>query len=335
MISSWRALRLRLPFFALAALLACGKATLPTPATGPRDAATDAGDAATRPSDAAPGVLVTCGSIPAMVVAEMENAARANDACATDTDCVHDLSATTCLPTCGAAVARDRQAAYRAAVAAISDRTCPDYAEACDRTLPACVPAPLRCRQNHCIHTPPVVANPVAEILLSSGRLIWARKKAVCGTYHYARPRASFTGWHATTTIEITNGKPSRRSYTASRSFGPNDAGADEQWDETGNQVGSHTAGDPALTVEQLLSQCDSILEQNPGEKVTVDISPEGAPTTCSFRPDNCADDCDMGFWLSGFACGPIGSGADGGDAGRDVCAGGNAAACPADAAQD
>jgi hypothetical protein len=144
------------------------------------------------------------------------------------------------------------------------------------------------------------------EARLAAARLMWANAKPDCPVYHYSRYHLSFTGFEATTTIEIANDRPARRSYVSVHDrFGNSDAGPQEKWDEVGSEVGSHTAGDPALTVEQIETLCDSIVAQNPREDVTVDINREGVPVACWFVPKNCADDCGMGFGAD-FACGPL-----------------------------
>jgi hypothetical protein len=154
---------------------------------------------------------------------------------------------------------------------------------------------------------------------LEGGRSTWAASKGACATYHYRRGTSSFVGYNTDTTVEITNDQPSWRSYVAT-SFVAADGGSTpgivEQWQETAGQIGSHTSGAPALTVEQLFDACTAVLANDPATNtITLSISAEGVPKTCTFLPHNCADDCLMGFALS-FACGP----SDRGVIGPDGC---------------
>jgi hypothetical protein len=168
---------------------------------------------------------------------------------------------------------------------------------------------------------PPDTPSATLAASLVAARATWANAKAQCPIYHYDRSFTSFTGWTATTAIEITNNQPSRRDYVSQENrFGTPDAGPTEQWSETGTQIGNHGSGSPALTVEQILSLCDSVVANNPHEYVRLAINAQGVPVECAFRPVNCADDCDMGFWLSNFACAPLGpgDGGAGGDASHD-----------------
>jgi hypothetical protein len=50
------------------------------------------------------------------------------------------------------------------------------------------------------------------EARLAAARVTWAKAKPDCPAYHYMRYHLSFTGWEATTTIEIVNDRPARRS---------------------------------------------------------------------------------------------------------------------------
>jgi hypothetical protein len=148
------------------------------------------------------------------------------------------------------------------------------------------------------------VAHPDLVAALATARATWMQAKPMCRIYKYNRMHVSFTGWTATTTIKIEDDRPTLRSYVAQENrFGMPDAGPNELWTEIDGAIGSHGSGDPALTVEQLFAQCDSIVASNPGEHITLNTNADGVATSCSFRPQNCADDCDMGFWLSGFDC--------------------------------
>jgi len=136
----------------------------------------------------------------------------------------------------------------------------------------------------------------------------WASAKPSCADYHYAAQSSSVFGSRSTTTIEISGGQPVRRSFVGS-GYGSSgtDAAPAETWDESSAaEVGTHTDGAPALTVEQLFASCESSLSQDPTQNtLTLVVGTDGVPTACGYTPKNCVDDCYNGFRLSDFACGP------------------------------
>ena len=144
---------------------------------------------------------------------------------------------------------------------------------------------------------------------LQMAEATWAAAKPGCSDYHYQAHLSSLFGSCSTTTIEIANDQPVQRSYVGYTygGCGSGDAGPAEAWDEIGaQQVGAHTDGTSALTVEQLFAACQTSLAQDSSANMIVlKIGTDGVPTTCGFTPINCADDCYSGFQLSDFTCGP------------------------------
>jgi hypothetical protein len=134
----------------------------------------------------------------------------------------------------------------------------------------------------------------------------WARAKPGCATYHYVRPSDSFTGSHSETTVEITADRPSQRRYLGRVAL--EDGGVEATtWDERGADVGSHHDAYDAETVEQLFAECRTAIAQDPAKnELRLVIGPHGVPTTCTFLPRNCADDCVMGVGIADFACGAL-----------------------------
>jgi hypothetical protein len=135
----------------------------------------------------------------------------------------------------------------------------------------------------------------------------WAAAKSTCPDYHYAALASSVFGSRSTTTIEIADDQPVERSFVGYPYSGAQgDAGA-EAWDEVGAaQIGTHTDGAMALTVEQLFAACQASLAQNSSQNtLTLTIGTDGVPTACGYTPNNCVDDCYTGFRLSDFTCAP------------------------------
>ncbi|HVV48961.1 MAG TPA: hypothetical protein VHO06_04825 [Polyangia bacterium] len=153
---------------------------------------------------------------------------------------------------------------------------------------------------------------------LRAAEAAWAAAKPSCSTYHYqsTTQSAAFDSC-ATTTIEIANDQPVRRSLTAYTygTCGGGDAGPSDSWDETGAAIGSHDDGAPALTIEQLFAACQGDLAQDPKQNsLTLQIGMDGVPIACGHTPNDCVDDCYLGFELSNFACTPWPADAGAGD---------------------
>lgn len=145
------------------------------------------------------------------------------------------------------------------------------------------------------------------QAMLTAATSRWAAAKPACPAYTYRRRHSSVFGWCATTTVEITGDEATARSYASSTNgCDPGaDAGLLEQWIETGPaEVGSHADGDPALTVEQLLGECQTILGSDPSRyRMVLQVSAEGVPTTCTATLNQCIDDCTSGIQISAFEC--------------------------------
>ena len=155
--------------------------------------------------------------------------------------------------------------------------------------------------------TQPTVADAGAAGELLAAEAAWAAAKPDCSSYHYQVLASSVFGSCSTTTIEIANDEPIERTFVG-YTYGTcgGDAGPSESWDEVGvQQIGTHSDGAPALTVEGLFAACQSSLAVDPAENtIWLTIGADGVPTQCGFTPIDCVDDCPMGFRLAGFACG-------------------------------
>ena len=81
-------------------------------------------------------------------------------------------------------------------------------------------------------------------------------------------------------------------------------------WDEMGSNVGSHPTSwnvFPASTVEQLLAECATVLARDPAlYTLRLVVDGHGVPTTCTYYPVGCYDDCLSGITIVTFACAPL-----------------------------
>lgn len=126
----------------------------------------------------------------------------------------------------------------------------------------------------------------------------------------------SVFGGGGSTEVEIQNDTPTRRRQSVPSSVSDGGAvrvdagGWTVIWDETGSDVGSHPTSWNVFapsTVEELLSECASVLARDPAQyMLRLVLDGHGVPTTCTYFPNNCADDCLVGITLVGFACAPL-----------------------------
>ena len=100
------------------------------------------------------------------------------------------------------------------------------------------------------------------QAMLTAAEAEWAQAKPTCSAYTYSRQVSSVFGACAITTVTVSSDVVSSRAYVAGDSGCPPtpDGGITEQWSESGAEVGTHTDGEPAETVEQLFTECQSIL---------------------------------------------------------------------------
>ena len=99
------------------------------------------------------------------------------------------------------------------------------------------------------------------------------------------------------------SGMPCTKAYCCYQLIG---AAPDEQWEEVGDQVGSHPSGLPARTVEQLFAACRATLgPPPPTDPLTLVVNQYGVPTQCFYTPPCIDSPCDVGYSLGNFRCGP------------------------------
>jgi hypothetical protein len=151
------------------------------------------------------------------------------------------------------------------------------------------------------------------ESELAAAMAQWTAAKPGCPVYSYTTGSSSFTGYCEKTTIEIANDQPVRRSYLAEEPCGPTDGGIFVQWDEVGaQQIGSHTGGAAASTVEQVFSACQSVLARgSAANKLFLTIGPDGVPSDCAYTPNQCVDDCTTDVGVGSFTCLALDAGTD------------------------
>jgi hypothetical protein len=144
---------------------------------------------------------------------------------------------------------------------------------------------------------------------LAQARQLWATKKQTCATYHYEVGDSSFSGWRAATTIAITDGQPSERSYSAGAPSAVDGTfTVTTTWTESDAEVGTHEVGRAARTMDQLYDDCsrDVLTKDRAKNLVTFQADQQGVLEQCWYFPKDCADDCSSGVVVSNFACGAL-----------------------------
>jgi hypothetical protein len=158
---------------------------------------------------------------------------------------------------------------------------------------------------------------------LQGGRDGWAKREPDCGAYYYDRESVMSHGAANITTVQIVAGAPAWRSYVPlTRGLDPR--AAEDSWVEEGPDVGSHASGAPALTIEQLYDQCETLVEHAQATRYVVTIE-DSVPKLCQWIEGQCEGTLclDDQFQLTGFACGtiapqPVRGGGSPPDAGAD-----------------
>ena len=158
---------------------------------------------------------------------------------------------------------------------------------------------------------------PDLRMQLQAAVSTWATAKGSCATYSYDRRWMSVFGGGGSTEVEV-HGDTATRRRESIPSSSARDAGVARPdapgwaiiWDEEGSEVGSHpTSGNvfAASTVEQLLAECATVLARDPvANMLSLVVDGHGVPTTCTYFPNGCADDCLVGIKIVSFACAPL-----------------------------
>jgi len=147
---------------------------------------------------------------------------------------------------------------------------------------------------------------------LSEAEKAWAGSKSSCSTYSYVREaQEPSTIAKQFTSVEVSGDVATRRHF--SRPASPQDG-----YDEVGADIGTHTRGYPALTVEELLDECMTVWR--PGTATSPDracatkesctftwrTDERGVPLECVPHPVGVAVDGQLGIIIATFACAPL-----------------------------
>lgn len=144
-------------------------------------------------------------------------------------------------------------------------------------------------------------------ISYNDSKNLWADLKEVNGdSYTYTVKFISWAGFGWNTTIKVEEGQVSERYYEA---FVQKYEGGEyleeitETYTETGDELGFHETGAEPLTIDELYEICISeYLVVNEAENaIYFNTTDAGVISECGYVPDNCADDCFIGFQILEF----------------------------------
>lgn len=123
-------------------------------------------------------------------------------------------------------------------------------------------------------------------------------------SYQYKITDLSFSGFGSETLLTIQNGEVVRRAYQ-SFLMSENDGTREliEEYEEVGEDIGTHKEGAKAVTLDELYEDCGSeyLMVDPDTHTLYFDTDEEGVMKLCGNVPDLCGDDCFEGFHISMF----------------------------------
>lgn len=142
---------------------------------------------------------------------------------------------------------------------------------------------------------------------LAKSRAAWSALLASKGPrYTYRRSFTSWTGHGFETTVVVDGSKVIERRYLERSRSTAGETSMGQTWVESGNAVGSHTEGHPAVTLDALYDECAAKLATIDLSTTLVyfDIGGDGLLRTCLTVEKGCADDCSRGVSIESVSLG-------------------------------
>ena len=128
-------------------------------------------------------------------------------------------------------------------------------------------------------------------------------KNASRNSYRYIVVQSSWTGFSSQTTITVTSGKVTRRSYKMAPPPGNtvNIPAGDLEWTENENEINIHLqSGAAPLTLDQIYDKAktDWLLKRKDATTY-FEAKNNGLISSCGYVMDGCQDDCFTGINIS------------------------------------
>lgn len=129
-------------------------------------------------------------------------------------------------------------------------------------------------------------------------------KKKHQNSYAYTIEFISWSGFGNRTTIEVKNGVVFSRRYQEFLQENATVKPAEENYYETGSELGKNPKGAPLKTIDELYETClGSYLTVDPAtHSLSFYTNDLGIIRNCGYYPKNCIDDCFQGVSISKFS---------------------------------
>ncbi|HMI04596.1 MAG TPA: hypothetical protein VK541_19045 [Pedobacter sp.] len=129
----------------------------------------------------------------------------------------------------------------------------------------------------------------------------WVNFKTTSGnSYIYQVSTSSWTNFQTFTTIMVSNGQVTGRTYM-SRSTNPPSAAVTihEQWEEGQNTLNTHQNAAATLTLDEIYDRAKTDwLKKRSDADFYFEAKNDGMISSCGFVPDGCQDDCFTGITI-------------------------------------
>ncbi|MCG6187176.1 hypothetical protein [Maribellus maritimus] len=135
----------------------------------------------------------------------------------------------------------------------------------------------------------------------------WLNFKKVTGnSYRYTVIGSTWVGASWETTVTVTEGEVTARSFkmTASEELLAEIPEEDLEWAESGDKINSHTDTPAAetITLDEIYEKARTEwLTKKDDVKAFFETDNDGMISTCGYVENNCADDCFTGINISGI----------------------------------
>ncbi len=136
----------------------------------------------------------------------------------------------------------------------------------------------------------------------------WNRLKSINGdSYTYETTITSWVGRKATTEIIVENNSVIGRKYT---SYIIDETNQDEisyiiesSYEEDLSNLNTNQSGAELKTIDEIYNDCSSkyLSVNSKTNKLYLSTNNEGIINACGYTPEDCADDCDFGIYISKF----------------------------------
>ncbi len=130
----------------------------------------------------------------------------------------------------------------------------------------------------------------------------WLSFKSTTGnSYSYMVTQASVFGPASQTTITVNKGKVTQRHFKYTSTVGMNNVPPEVlEWIENENEIGLHTSGATALTLDQIYDKArNEWLIKRENAKVYLETANNGLISSCGYQEDGCMDDCFRGIHIA------------------------------------